>query len=95
MTNCFTQLKVIISRTDSIGDVMLTLPVAGVLKKFYPNVVIYFLGKAYTKGIVESCEHIDFFLDWTEIKKMDLKSRILKIKNLNADVIIHVFPVKE
>ena len=28
--------KIIISRTDSIGDVVLTLPLAGLLKKYYP-----------------------------------------------------------
>ena len=32
--------KIVISRTDSIGDVALTLPLAGILKSKYPDVRI-------------------------------------------------------
>jgi heptosyltransferase III len=87
--------KIIISRTDSIGDVMLTLPVAGFLKKLVPDCEIIFLGKTYTKDIVSSCKHIDHFIDWELIRRQANESRIKYFLNLHADVIIHVFPVKE
>ncbi len=50
-------VNIIISRTDSIGDVVLTLPVAAVLKKYFPEIKIGFMGKApgahaKEKGIV-------------------------------------------
>jgi ADP-heptose:LPS heptosyltransferase len=86
---------IIISRTDSIGDVVLTLPMAGILKQEYPHAHIYFLGQKYTQPVVELCKHIDGFLDWSEIKKKDKKEQISFFKNLSADRIIHVFPVKE
>jgi len=87
--------KIIISRTDSIGDVILTLPVAGVLKKFNPNVEIFFLGKKYTRDVVESTIHVDFFLDWDDIQKKGRPEQIRIFEGLHADAIIHVFPVKE
>jgi len=87
--------KIIISRTDSIGDVILTLPVAGVLKKYYPEIEIYFLGKSYTKEVAVTSWHIDHFINWDEIKELEPKDQIHKIAEIGADAIIHVFPVKE
>lgn len=78
--------SVILSRTDSIGDVVLTLPMAGYLKKFFPKCKIIFLGRNYTRDVVALSEHIDEFLSWDDVEAR---------KNLKADCIIHVFPVKE
>jgi ADP-heptose:LPS heptosyltransferase len=88
------KITFIISRTDSIGDVVLTLPVAGFLKQQYPDSYIYFLGQTYTQPVVEMSKNIDEFLDWSKIKKNSLKEQILFFKNLSADEIIHVFPSK-
>lgn len=87
--------KIILSRTDSIGDVILTLPVAGALKEANPNIEIIFLGKKYTRDIAESSVHIDSFMDWDEIQKHYESEQIEIFKELNADVIVHIFPVKE
>lgn len=84
---------IMISRTDSIGDVVLTLPMAGVIKKFYPNSKIIFLGKTYTKPVVALSEHIDEFINWDELQKMPNAVDVLK--KHNTDVFIHVFPNKE
>lgn len=75
----------IISRTDAIGDVVLTLPMAGVLRQLYPDARILFLGRAYTEEVVKASEHIDGFLNWDECKSLAAA---------NADTIIHVFPNK-
>jgi heptosyltransferase III len=102
--------KIIISRTDSIGDVILTLPVAGVLKQRFPDCRIFFLGKSYTRPIVEACAHVDEFMDWDEVansrqsavSSQDLKSKIQypvssiqHLRAIKADAILHIFPVKE
>lgn len=87
---------IIISRTDSIGDVVLTLPMAGVLKKMFPGVRILFLGRAYTKEVVACSEHVDAFLNWDEIEKMpEVAQKVVALKQPAADVIIHVFPQAE
>ena len=88
----FMQGNIIISRTDSIGDVVLTLPMAGVLKKLYPNVNITFLGRGYTRSLIDACEHIDHFLDWDALKGEDEKQKVSAFKAINAAAIIHVFP---
>lgn len=82
--------QIIISRTDNLGDVVLTLPLAGILKSKYPGVKIIFIGKGYTKAIIEACTNIDMFLDKEEV----IKDSTL-LKNINADVILHVFPDKQ
>src|SRR5262245_2815004 len=55
--------NIIISRADSIGDVVLTLPVASVLKEQFPKARIIFLGKEYTRQVIEACANIDEFLE--------------------------------
>ena len=60
--------KIVISRTDSIGDVALTLPLAGILKEKFPNTKIIFLGNTYTKPILECCQNIDEIWEWAERK---------------------------
>jgi heptosyltransferase III len=81
----------IISRTDAIGDVVLTLPVAGVLRSLYPSARILFLGRAYTRDIIEACTHIDGFLDWDQLKESSPDQQLTATA---ADTIIHVFPNK-
>lgn len=90
-----TPSSIIISRTDSIGDVVLTLPMCGIIKKKWPQVKIFFLAKAYTEAIVNSCEHVDEFMNWDKISQGSPASQIAEFQKKRADVIIHVFPRKE
>jgi ADP-heptose:LPS heptosyltransferase len=85
--------RIIISRTDSIGDVVLTLPVAGMLKKQLPGCRLIFLGKSYTRDVIRACKHIDEFLDWDEISGNP--DPVSSIGSVNADMIIHIFPRRE
>jgi ADP-heptose:LPS heptosyltransferase len=84
----------IISRTDAIGDVVLTLPVAGVLRSLYPSARILFLGRSYTKDIIAACEHIDSFLNWDEWRELPAREAAQAMAATGADCIIHVFPDK-
>jgi heptosyltransferase-3 len=85
---------IIISRTDAIGDVVLTLPVAGVLRSLYPASRILFLGRSYTKDIIAACEHIDGFLNWDEWRALPVGEAARAMAATGADCIIHVFPDK-
>jgi ADP-heptose:LPS heptosyltransferase len=80
--------NIIISRTDSIGDVVLTLPVAKVLKDKFPGITIAFLGKQYTKPVIEACNNVDVFIDEQEF----LTNKVL-INGRKPCAILHVFPV--
>lgn len=86
---------VLISRTDSIGDVILTLPMCAWLKQSFPKVKILFLGRKYTEAIISTHASIDKFLDWNAFESQPLQQRISKIKEEKIDVFIHVFPNKE
>ncbi len=76
-----------ISRTDSIGDVVLTLPMAKVLKDNFPETKIGFIGKDYTKDVIDACKYIDNFIDVKDFLNDTIKTDL-------PDAIIHVFPVK-
>lgn len=80
---------IIISRTDSIGDVIVTLPLAAFLKEYDSTITIYFIGTSYTKSIIEACPHVDVFLDRADIIEYGLS------KNIPAEAILFVFPDKE
>jgi heptosyltransferase III len=87
--------RIIISRTDSIGDVVLTLPMSRLLKQSIPGVRIIFLAASYTREIVMTSAFIDEFIDWSELSKMKPEQQVQELKKHKADAIIHVFPRKE
>lgn len=79
--------KIILSRTDNLGDVILTLPFAGYLKSLDPDIKIYFIGKGYTKPIIERSVFVDQFLDKEEI----IKTPAL-LSETNSKNIVFVYP---
>lgn len=85
----------LISRIDNIGDVVLTLPVTGVLKELYPDCKISFLAKKYTNSILETSEFIDNIIDWEFVRSLKETQQISFFKSLHIDAIVHVFPNKE
>ena len=85
--------KVIISRTDSIGDVVLTLPMAGMLKQLHPEVQVVFLGRTYTQPVVAQSQFVDDFLNMDELEE-DPAALEKALTDSGADTIIHVFPNK-
>jgi heptosyltransferase-3 len=87
--------RILLSRTDSIGDVVLTLPMAGVIKKHFPDWEILFLGRTYTQAVVELSEHVNEFINYDDLLKMDQIEQIEYIKTFKIDIVVHVFPVKE
>lgn len=95
MQNKIKTMRILLSRTDNIGDVILTLPMAGLIKEKYPKAEIYFLGKTYTKDIVACSHFIDKFLDWTEIEKRTKNEQVAFFAKQNIDFFIHVFPNKK
>jgi ADP-heptose:LPS heptosyltransferase len=88
--------KIIISRTDAIGDVVLTLPLAALLKKILgTDVKIIFFGRKYTQPVIQCCEAVDEFLDYDIFQSCSEEEKTKYIKNCGADVILHIFPRKK
>lgn len=88
-------MKIIISRTDSIGDVLLTLPMCVWLKQQFPAAKLIFLGRSYTKPIVDCFSVIDSFVDMAIFENAPTAQRVEQMRALEADAIIHVFPNKD
>lgn len=84
---------IIISRTDAIGDVVLTLPVATLIKEITDGKVkVLFFGKTYTQPVTAICDSIDGFINYDDFKVLNNKSQSEFLRDYNADAIIHVFP---
>lgn len=85
----------LISRTDSIGDVMLTLPLVAWLKETYPGCRITFLCRNYTEKIVSCYEDVDNILTLDALQELSPSEQIQRIRSLKIDIAVHVFPRKE
>jgi ADP-heptose:LPS heptosyltransferase len=87
--------KILISRTDSIGDVVLSLPICAWLKEHNPQVQIYFLARDYTQAVVEAYTQVDYFISWDMLSKKSKTARADYLYEFDFDCIVHVFPRKE
>ncbi|AHJ99225.1 glycosyltransferase family 9 protein [Hymenobacter swuensis] len=84
----------LISRTDAIGDVVLTLPVAGRLKQLFPGCRVILLGRTYTQAVAAACPWIDDFLNVDELQQLPQAAQIAALRNTEATTILHIFPNK-
>jgi ADP-heptose:LPS heptosyltransferase len=84
--------RVLISRTDSIGDVMLTLPMAYYIKQKFQEAEVYFLGKSYTKDIIEKCPWVDVFLNADDFLQWEEGRQVNELKSYQLDVVIFALP---
>ena len=82
--------SVIISRTDNLGDVVVTLPMAGFIKSLSPSTKISFLGNSYTRSVIEACSFVDQFID-----KKDVLQNPMVLGDSKANAIIFALPDKE
>ena len=86
---------ILINRTDSIGDVMLTLPITAWLKEQFPTCKITFLCRNYTAPLVVRYKAVDQIIKLDDFQSLSQTEQIQTIEQLNVDVVIHVFPRKE
>jgi ADP-heptose:LPS heptosyltransferase len=78
---------IIVSRTDNIGDVILTLPLVVLIKKHIPGTKVIFLGKRYTESIIDAFPSVDSF-----IAVEDLMEGKKKLSATGAEAILFAFP---
>ena len=83
-------MHIIISRTDAIGDVCLTLPAIGWVKHFYPDCKITMLVSEYAAPLAQACRWVDRVAILP--KKPTVSNVTHLLKELSADRIIHVNP---
>ncbi|MDF1611130.1 glycosyltransferase family 9 protein [Stygiobacter electus] len=84
--------RILIVRTDRIGDVILTLPLASILKKYFPNSEITFLVRDYTKSLTKNNLFIDKTITLIEKNnKPKFFENINQLKN-KFDVCVVAYP---
>jgi heptosyltransferase-3 len=84
----------LVSRTDAIGDVVLTLPVAGWLRQRYPGCRVVLIGRSYTAAVAAACPWVDEFLNVDELGRLAAAAQVAQLKSYAAAAIIHIFPNK-
>ncbi|MBL8006281.1 MAG: glycosyltransferase family 9 protein [Ignavibacteria bacterium] len=82
--------NILITRTDRLGDVILTLPLINETKKIFRNSKIFFLVKEYTSGLIEDYRDIDYTVTEENISTFPEKYRYFKNKKI--DLAINVKP---
>ena len=84
--------SILIIRTDRIGDVILSLPLASVIKKHSPQTKVSFLVRNYTKPLIEKNNFIDeTFTLIEETGKISLAPNVAQLKN-KFDACIIAYP---
>ncbi|WP_133271635.1 glycosyltransferase family 9 protein [Hymenobacter radiodurans] len=84
----------LVSRTDAIGDVVLTLPVCGQLKRLFPACRVVLIGRTYTQAVAESCPQVDGFINVDELLEKPPSAQVELLKAEGATAILHVSPNK-
>lgn len=85
--------NILIVRTDRIGDLILTLPLAGLIKNHYPDCKITFFIRDYTKQIVNNHSYVDEVITLDESDgKINFFENLKKIKSQHFDACIVVYP---
>lgn len=87
--------RILISKVNQIGDVLFALPLASALKQKDPSCTIIFLGRAYTRALIEHYVDVDEFADWEAMASLPDHEQVDALRELNADVMLHVYPNKQ
>jgi heptosyltransferase-3 len=85
--------KILIVRTDRIGDVVLSMPLAELVKKKYPDIKITYFIRHYTRALLDGNSFIDDVIIADESEgKILFKENLEKIKSKNFGTCIVVNP---
>lgn len=82
--------RIIITRTDRLGDVILTLPLISEVKKIFNNAKVSFFVKNYTKELLTGYDGIDEII--TEEDAVSFSDKYNLFKKKDPDLVINVKP---
>ena len=81
-------MKIIMSRTDKIGDLILSIPSFFMAKKMYPEAEIILLVRNYNYEIVKNLPFVDRVYKIDDFRAEEL---LEKIKYFNADIFVALY----
>ena len=84
---------IVISRTESIGDLVLSLPMAFALKQETPNARITFLCSSYAADVARACRWVDEVLVWgASAPTIETNAGRRWVREWGVTNIVHVWP---
>jgi ADP-heptose:LPS heptosyltransferase len=81
---------IISTRANKIGDVILSLPLATLLKQHFPEMTIGFIGTDYTRAVIEACSSVDVFID-----EPHFLGQPVTLNSQPPECILHAIPVRK
>mgnify|MGYP005741135193 CR=1 FL=1 len=85
--------RVLIARTDAIGDLILTLPLVRALKDRFPNVEVDLLVRNYAAPVARQAQGVNRVIEWTSAMADDpQRTGMEAILQGGYDVVVHAFP---
>ena len=85
--------NILVCRTDRIGDLILSLPVATALKKHIPGIKVTFLINKYTEAVIKGCPDIDNVIYFDSDENKDILTLVKDIRKYKFDAAVVLFPV--
>lgn len=82
-------MRIALQQLDNLGDVILTFPMAALIKKHYPGAQVIMIAREISRPIAALCADIDEFYA-ASTKEEDASKEIENLKNLHLDAIVHV-----
>ena len=87
-------MRFLLNRTDNIGDLVLTLPAAGLIKAYYPGAQVYLLGRNYIQDMIAYATDVDGFLNWNALQEKPLEEAIKEVQSYHFDAFLNIFAYK-
>jgi heptosyltransferase III len=88
-------VKVLIIKKNQIGDMVLSLPMASIIKRHHPEWKVFFLGQQFNLPVVSAYRDADGFVDLSALLKRSPEQQIAQLKAYQFDVVIHVTTDKD
>jgi lipopolysaccharide heptosyltransferase II len=85
--------NILLVRTDRIGDLILSLPLAGIIKEKFPAAKVSFLVRNYTKPLVDNNPDLDDILVLSEEgNKILIPENVKKLRKHKFEAAIIIYP---
>ena len=83
--------RVLIARTDALGDLVVTLPLVQALKTQFPDVQVDLLVRTYASPIARHAIGVDHVVEWTP-ELAGTRAGVDLLRHGGYDVVVHAFP---
>ena len=81
--------RILLCRTDRLGDVILSLPCATLLKRMFPDSRICYLARAYPVPIIQMHAHVDDVIEYEPRERSSELEQILRDRQFDAAVALY------